>query len=97
MSDDRLRCIFDHISHDQGDCVAWKHAAFVSAAVFALSLDEQFYVEQRSVDVLATYRDVSPLSDLSRHRAIVLSGEDSRHVLCLHWSLNSKLDLFGFK
>ena len=24
MSDDRLRCILDHISHDQGDCVAWK-------------------------------------------------------------------------
>ena len=67
MSDDRLRCIFDHISHDQGDCVAWKHAAFVSVLVFALSLDEQFYVEQRSVDVLATYRDVSPAGCRAGH------------------------------
>ena len=80
MSDDRLRCIFDHISHDQGDCVAWKNLK----TAFVLSLDEQFYVEQRSVDVLATYRDVSPLSDLSRHRAIVLSGEDSRHCNNCH-------------
>ena len=81
MSDDSLRCIFDHISHDQGDCVAWKHAAFVSAAVSwtenknlktasALSLDEQFYVEQRSVDVLATYRDVSPAGHLVTWAAI---------------------------
>ena len=36
-----------------------------------------------------------PLSDLSHDRAIVLSGEDSRHVF--HWSLNSKLNLIGFK
>ena len=60
MSDDRLRCIFDHISHDQGDCVAWKNLKTASA----LSLDEQFYVERRSVDVLATYRDVSPAGHL---------------------------------
>ena len=97
MSDDRLRCIFDHISHDQGDCVAWKQKSQDSLCI-VLGWAILCWAEVRGCPRHLPGCFTSwPLSDLSRDRAIVLSGEDSRHVLCLHWSLNSKLNLIGFK